>query len=127
MGRPRAIESPDEFDRLVDEFRDQCAENDEPLTLTGMILHLGLSSRQSLDEYSSYEGFSDSVKRAKLYVEMEYEKRLATNSPTGSIFALKNFGWTDRQTIEHDGKIDQPVGRVQIEVVGGKDPQHQGD
>jgi len=43
--------------------------------------------------------FCDSVKRAKLYVEMEYEKRLHGTSPTGAIFALKNFGWSDRHEL----------------------------
>lgn len=102
-GRPRTIESPEEMDRLVAEYADQQAIEGKPLTLTGMILHMGLSSRQSLDEYKSYDGFSDSVKRAKLLIENEYEKRLHGNTPTGAIFALKNFEWKDKT--EHDVNV----------------------
>lgn len=101
MGRPRKISSPEEFDRLVDLYVAMCrdAEKPQPITLTGMILALGLSSRQSLDEYLNYPEFSDSVKRAKLIIECEYENRLITStSATGSIFALKNLGWVDKHT-----------------------------
>ena len=100
-GRPRKIESPEEMDRLVDEYVGECIGDEKPITLLGMILHLGLNSRQSLDEYMSYDGFSDSVKRAKAIVEHEYEIRLIEGGGAGAIFALKNFGWKDKQEIEH--------------------------
>ena len=112
MGRPRIIATPEEMDQRVDEFVALCAAQERPVTLTGMILHLGLNSRQSFDEYASRANFSDSVRRAKLIVEMEYEQRLHGNSPTGSIFALKNFGWKDKQD------IDQNItGRVGVDWV----------
>ena len=99
-GRPRIIASPAEMDRLVDEYLQACAEAEEPITLTGMILHLGLSSRQSLDRYADRPEFSDAVKRAKLAIEHEYERRLDRTHPSGAIFALKNMGWSDRQVVE---------------------------
>lgn len=70
-----------------------------------MALALGFTSRGALDEYAHYDGFSHSVKRAKTYVELAYEKRLAGNAPTGAIFALKNMGWSDKQEIEHSGSV----------------------
>jgi len=124
-GRPRSIKSPEQFDSLVDEYVAQCEERDVPVTLTGMILHLGLSSRQSLDEYKNYEGFSDCVKRAKLYVELAYEMRLNGDKPTGAIFALKNLGWRDRIEQDHtssDGSLSG-VNRVEIEVIDGTQDQ----
>lgn len=97
-GRPRTISSPEEMDSLVDEYVTNCIEENLPILLTGMILHLGLSSRVSFDEYAkSYgERFSYSVKRAKMFIERGYEMRLHGTTPTGSIFALKNFGWFDK-------------------------------
>jgi hypothetical protein len=115
-GRPRIIESPEAMMEMIDSFCQQCQDEKKPLTLTGLIRHMGLSSRQSLDEYAKYEGFSDPVKRAKLAVEEAYEERLHTQSPTGAIFALKNMGWTDRQEISTPDL--KPVSRVQIEVIG---------
>ena len=70
-----------------------------------MILHLGLSSRESLDEYGRRPEFSDSVKRAKLLVENQYEMKLDGSRPTGAIFALKNMGWSDRKEVEWRGSL----------------------
>ena len=36
---------------------------------------------------------------------MEYEKALHGRSPTGAIFALKNFGWTDKQDVDLSGGV----------------------
>ena len=97
-GRPRKYETPEAFDAKVEEYQEYCIEKEEPVTWTGLALYLGFSSRQSIDEYLKYDGFSDSVKRAKTFVEWNYEKRLASGdgTPTGAIFALKNFGWKDK-------------------------------
>ena len=96
-GRPRIIQSPEEMDRLVQAYVTKCRENGEPLTLGGMILHLGLSSRQSLDRYRRRPEFAFSVGRAKLLIEAEYEQRLHSNHPYGAILALRNMGWSDRR------------------------------
>jgi hypothetical protein len=61
---------------------------------------LGFTSREAVDTYAGYEGFSDSVKRAKTLVENAYEKRLHGNNVAGAIFALKNMGWRDRQDLD---------------------------
>jgi len=108
-GRPRKISDSSEFDRLTDEYIERCRENSAPITWTGLALYLGFSSRQAIDEYASYEGFSDSVKRAKLLVENAYETRLYTSSPAGPIFALKNMGWSDKLSHEHSGPDGGPI------------------
>jgi hypothetical protein len=102
-GRPRIIDSPDQFDDLVDEYVLACFEDKEPLTITGMALHLGFASRQSFYDYAKRDGFSCSVKRASFLVENAYENGLAKGAGAGHIFALKNFNWTDRQEITGPG------------------------
>ncbi len=63
---------------------------------------MGFSSRQSLINYEGYsEEFFDAIKRAKLRVEVYCEERLVENNPSGAIFALKNFGWSDKQEFDH--------------------------
>lgn len=100
-GRPRKYTDPALFDAKVDQYIDMCDPETEPVTWTGLALFLGFASRQSIDEYLKYEGFSDSVKRAKMLVEHAYEKRLHSGNATGAIFALKNMQWTDKQEIDH--------------------------
>ena len=101
VGRPRLYATPEEFDKRVYEYQAHCKDEKEPVTWTGLALFMGFSSRQSIDEYQKYDGFSDSVKRAKTFVEWEYEKRLCGDKPTGAIFALKNFGWADKTELAH--------------------------
>ena len=109
-GRPRIIGSPEEMNRRLDEYLAACEAEKEPVTMTGLVQSLGLSSRQSLDEYRERgPGFSASVKRAKLAVEHAYERRMATattgGAVAGAIFALKNMGWSDRHEVELRGGL----------------------
>jgi hypothetical protein len=104
VGRPRKIESPEKFDELVDSYIALCQQANEPILLTGLILSLGLTSK---------EGF----------YELEYEKRLNNGSNAAApIFALKNFGWADKQEIDHtssDGSIKPTV--IQLVAVDNDD------
>lgn len=109
MARPRLIQSPEEAEERADAYFAQCVADEKPVTITGLALALGLSSRQSLIEYESREEFSDTIKSLKAYVEQCYEERLASGAAAGAIFALKNFGWTDKQTIEQTGLNGGPI------------------
>ena len=40
-----------------------------------------------------------------------YEKSLRKDGKTGDIFALKNFGWRDKQEHEHSGGVN-----IKIEI-----------
>lgn len=110
------------MDELVDAYILMCQDPDKPrlITLTGLILALGLSSRESLDAYLNYPEFYDSVKRAKLLVEHEYENRLVVSGNAGSIFALKNFGWKDKQEVEQNTTLSgNVITRVELVALDG--------
>src|SRR5699024_9577794 len=117
VGRPRLFDTPEQFDAKVDEYYHACKSGDEPVTWTGLALFMGFSSRQSIDEYAKYDGFSDSVKRAKLLVEWAYEKRLLENNAAGPIFVLKNMGWSDKQELAHTSP-DGSMSPTSISIVG---------
>lgn len=76
----------------------------EPATITGLALFLGFCSRQSLFDYEKNDKFSYIIKKARLRVENEYEKKLDRDKPTGAVFALKNMGWSDRTDITTGGE-----------------------
>jgi len=78
-------------------------------TITGLCYYLGFESRQSFYDNEKRDGFSYTVKRARLFIEKEYEEQLQTGNTIGAIFALKNFGWFDKQTLEHSGKDGGPI------------------
>lgn len=107
-GRPPIWDDPEKFKEAVDAY----FKDDQILhTWTGLALHLGFSARSSLNDYLEKEGFYDPIKKALLRIENKYEERMITEkNPTGSIFALKNFGWKDKQEVdqktEHSGSIN---------------------
>jgi hypothetical protein len=78
-----------------------------PITITGLCLYLGFESRQSFYEYGKKQEFTYIIKRARLVIESFYEENLTGKTPTGSIFALKNMDWIDRQ--ELTGKGGDPL------------------
>jgi hypothetical protein len=85
----------------------------QPPTIAGLALYIGFVSRQEFDHHEAKGKFSASLKKARLRIEAEYEKKLHIQSSTGAIFALKSMGWNERQ--EKDSPAaDSGVFTVQI-------------
>jgi hypothetical protein len=105
-GAPAHYETVEELIQACEAYFQQCHENGEDLTITGLALGLGFASRQSLYDYEKTEKFSYIIKRAKLLVEHGYELDLRSDHPTGAIFALKNMGWRDKHVLEHIDETD---------------------
>ena len=108
-GRPLNIKAPEDFEELAETYFKECRETERPLTVTGLALAVGLASRKSLCEYESRSEFSNAVKTAKLRIECSYEERLHAGNVAGAIFALKNFGWRDKQELDHTLDVKDPV------------------
>ena len=104
MGRPPKYKTALELQEKIDEFFN--AEN-QTITISGLCYYLGFSSRQSFYDLQKKGEFSYTVKKARIRIEMYYESMLLTRASTGAIFALKNFGWTDKQEIDHTSKGDK--------------------
>lgn len=75
-------------------------------TITGLCIHLGFCSRQSFYEWERNEEFGDTVKKARLFIECEYESLLQGHNVAGAIFALKNMGWMDQQDINVKSEVN---------------------
>lgn len=75
-------------------------------TITGLVLYLGFADRASFYDLEKNPDFSHTIKKARTFIETEYEEILATTGNAGAIFALKNFGWHDKTEIEHSGELD---------------------
>ena len=111
-GRPVKYSSVDEVQGIIDEYFETDAyvgEGDLRMyapTMSGLAYALDLS-RQGLLDYANKEEFYDTIKKARQRVEIALEQRLAGQAPAGTIFNLKNnFGWKDKQELEHSGSID---------------------
>ena len=80
-------------------MRRDIEKNEISPTICGIALYLGFASRQSMYDYENKIEFAYVIKRIRLSMEEFYESNLFRN-PAGSIFALKQHGWSDRQEIQ---------------------------
>lgn len=107
-GRP-PINEPTDAEAIqikIDTYFNDCEAQDIKPNFCGLALALDYSTRTQLWEHSrAKEAISEPLKKAMLRIEERYERGLGTNAPTGSIFALKNRGWTDKQE-QGDGETD---------------------
>lgn len=106
-GQPPKYKDVESFQKKIDEYFDSIMENGEykrPPTVSGMAIYLGFVDRRSMYHYRDKDEFYHPVKRAIGMVEAYNEEKTAGGSRcAGNIFILKNFDWTDRQEITHQG------------------------
>ena len=97
------------FEDRASEFFAKCDADDQPYTVTGLALSVGLCSRSELYEYELKPEFAATVRTARLRVENYNERMLQRGNCTGAIFALKQYGWRDQpQEITITAKFSLP-------------------
>lgn len=87
-------------------YIEECKKTDKPITITGICIRLE-TTRQTLMDYERKDEFADTVKRLKLHAENYAEETLYNKNGravVGAIFALKNFGWSDKMEFESSYK-----------------------
>lgn len=122
VGRPPAFKTSKELQKKIDNYFRNCPDKKQIVvkktnevieiptpTICGLCHYLGFESRQSFYDYEKNEKFSYTIKRARLFIEKEYEQLLQTSNYPGAIFALKNFGWVDKTEQEITGTQIQKI------------------
>lgn len=95
-GRPAHYETPELLHNKIIEYFDFCVNSKENITITGLALYLGFSSRTSFTDYlNRSEEFSNVIKRARMSVEKAYENNLHGFAWAGAAFALRNINSSD--------------------------------
>jgi len=106
-GRPRLYDTPEQFNEAVNAYYQACIQHREPLTLTGMCLHMGFSGRNAMFRYAAYEGFLHAVTRARTLIEYGYEKVVLMDKNSAAARLLTCIGgddfWNPAQKIEVPG------------------------
>jgi hypothetical protein len=102
--KPLKFKTAEDLQNKINVYFEDCKEQEIPLSITGLALALD-TNRQTLINYQEKDGYENIVDRAKLMIENAYEIRLINNGRSGDIFALKNFGWADRQEIDNNIKV----------------------
>jgi hypothetical protein len=102
------FKSPEELSEKLNEYFSQTPSDE--LTLTGLVLALG-TNKTTLANYQKKPEFSHLINHAKLLIEHSYELSLKKYGRASDIFALKNFGWSDKYAVfnvndDKDNKLD---------------------
>jgi hypothetical protein len=140
MARPLKFKSVKELQLKIDEYFESCYEtvviknkkgnsilNEDgtektekrlirPFTITGLALHLD-TTRDTLLDYEKKDGFSDTIKKAKLRIENFAEEQLFNGkNPAGVIFNLVNnySRWSNKQEIKNE--MATPLGGLDINI-----------
>ena len=107
VGRPLKFQTVEELQSKIDDYFTNTSK--EEWTITGLALELD-TSRKVLCEYEDDRPeYSNTIKKAKLKVENGYEIDLKKHGRSGTIFALKNFDWTDKSEVDHTTKGDKMI------------------
>lgn len=117
FNKPLKFKTAQDLQNKINAYFKECKLKEIPLSITGLALALD-TNRQTLINYQNKDGYENIIDRAKLMIENAYEIRLINNGRSGDIFALKNFGWTDRQEIENNvtinnGKLDELLQQIE--------------
>ena len=110
-GRPPKYKDVESLQSAIDNYFNNLPEKDKILgsgikvsvpvpTISGLCYELGYESRKSFYDLEKVDKFSYTIKRARLFIEKEYEEQLQVGNTTGAIFALKNMGWKDKTEID---------------------------
>ncbi len=110
MGRPPKFTNPEEFKAIADDYFAKREADSKPFTVNGLALALGLC-RQSLLNYGEKPEFLDAVKEIRATLEDHWESRLGGTNAAGTIFWLKNQGWSDKTEQTINATVS--VGRVE--------------
>ena len=105
------FKTPEEIEAKINAYFDNTPK--EEWTWTGLALYLD-TNRQTLLNYSERPEFVDPIKKGLARVENGHEIDLKRHGRPGTIFALKNFDWKDRQEqdITSGGKPIPILGNV---------------
>lgn len=85
-----------EMEKLIEEYFELTPI--EEWTLSGLNIALDIS-KQTLFNYQKKNEYKDIIAKAKLLIEYSYELSLRKRGRAADIFAMKNFGWSDKRSI----------------------------
>ena len=109
-GRPLLFKTPADLQRAVDHYFFNCDLTGEMPLITGLALALN-TNRATIKAYRERPDFTGILSRANAICEHHWERILygGQTSAAAPIFALKNYGWTDKQELQISGDSEEPL------------------
>lgn len=107
-GRPPKFKNKEELEVKLQEYKEYLLDSGKPPTIAGLAYYTGID-RQTIYNYSYKDEFFDTIKEFRDFVIMNYEELAIDKGNGGIVFLLKNYGYTDKQEVEHSGEMQQVV------------------
>ncbi len=107
-GRPPLFKNKEELELKLDEYKQYLVESGKPPTIAGLAYYTGID-RQTIYNYSEKDEFFGTIKEFRSFVMMNYEELAIDKGNGGIVFLLKNYGYTDKQEVEHSGGVSIDV------------------
>jgi hypothetical protein len=107
-GRKPLFKNKEELELKLDAYKQYLLESEKPPTIAGLAYYTGID-RQTIYNYSEKDEFFDTLKEFRQFIMMNYEELAIEKGNGGIVFLLKNYGYTDKQEVEHSGELSQVV------------------
>jgi len=105
VGPKLKFESSYILGEIINNYFDECDESEEPYTISGICLACGFT-KNTFQVYGRKGPHVHIIEQARLIIQNQLEKALrGPGRAAGSIFTLKQFGWSDRQDINMNQRI----------------------
>jgi len=101
-GRPNIFKSAKEIEDKVTAYKKELVKTGNFPTMAGLAYSIGID-RKTLWNYSQKDAFFPTIKKYRDWIEQEMEQQLLKLGHGGVVFLAKNYGYTDRQEIDHSG------------------------
>lgn len=96
--------TPKQLEKKIDEYFENTPL--ELYTISGICLWLQIH-KDTFYEYAKRDGYKEIIDMARLKIEYSYELDLRTKGRAADIFAMKNFGWKDKQETDMNISTDE--------------------
>jgi hypothetical protein len=110
-GRPRMFKTPEEMEKVLLEYIAKCDEKEKIPCIAGAAESIGMD-RHTFYNYSNKDEFFHTIKRFRELIANRIESACINGegSTAGTIFVMKNYGYTDRQ--DHNHKIEGSLNKI---------------
>lgn len=107
-GRKKIFQSVEEIEDKIEQYKQYLEEEGKPPTMAGLAYYLGID-RQTLYNYAKDELFFDTLKRHRDWMMMNIEELCIMARGGGAIFVAKQYGYTDKTTVENTGETQVTI------------------
>ena len=129
-GRPMKYKTKEDLQKAIYDYFNECKTNtkevqlkDGPITISsprvptiaGLAYAIGVD-RQTVYNYEKNQEFFDIIKTARDYIMAQIESAAINDDVNNGpiIFVMKNYGYSDKQEIEHSGGLECKLNADQV-------------